>query len=162
MGDVAKASLFRESLVCLKLMEIYENPACYEGARAFYEVGVGGEGWKGADRRQRRREGRSRSPKTSHRLSFKRRSRMTKVCFHPGLGKGTETQSLYNIRTHTPACTHARTQFSESASLSSNLCKLKVWPEKAFMCNMCNKEVCGWVGCCLNWELMRGAGWGRK
>lgn len=71
-------------------MEIYENLACYEGAGAIYEVGVGGEGCKGADRRQWRREGRSRSPKTSHRLSFKKRSRMTKVHFHPGLGKGTE------------------------------------------------------------------------
>lgn len=38
-------------------MEIYENPACYEGARAIYEVGVSGEGCKGADTRQRRRKG---------------------------------------------------------------------------------------------------------
>lgn len=82
------------------MMEIYENPAYYEGAGAIYEGGVGGEGCKGADRRQRRREGRSRSPKTSNQLSFKKRSRMTKVCFHLGLGKGTEKRSLYNIRIH--------------------------------------------------------------
>lgn len=44
MGDVAKATLFRESLVWHKLMEIYENPACYEGAGAIYEEGgAGGE-----------------------------------------------------------------------------------------------------------------------
>lgn len=77
MGDVAKASLFRESLVWLKLMEIYENPACYEGAGAIYEGDVGGEECKGADRRQRRREGRSRSLKTSHQHSFKNCSEMT-------------------------------------------------------------------------------------
>ncbi len=105
-----------------------------------------------------------RRPATNSHL--KKRSRPTKVCFHPGLRKGTEKRSLYDIcvhaHTHTHARTHTFTQFSESASLSSNLCKLKVWPEKAFMCNVCNKEVCGWVGCCLNWELMREAGWGRK
>lgn len=40
-----------------EVMEIYENPACYEGAGAIYKVGVGGEGCKGADRRQRREGG---------------------------------------------------------------------------------------------------------
>lgn len=80
----------------------------------------GGEGCIGTDRRQRRREGRSRSPQTSQQLSFKERSRMTKVRFHLGMGKGTEKRSLYNIRTD--AHSHS---FVQPASLSSNLCKNK-------------------------------------
>lgn len=71
-----KTSLFRESLVWHKLMEIYENPACYEQTRDVYEVGVGGSGdgrQKTEREREREREGRSRSPKTSNQLSFRKR-----------------------------------------------------------------------------------------
>lgn len=129
MGNVAKASLFRESLVWHKLMEIYENPACYEEAGAVYEVGAGGEGCKAADTRRRRREERSRSPKTGQPHSFKKRLRMTKVCFHPS---SVEEQRSHHYTT----CT----QLSEYASLSSYANPL--WPDKPFVCN---KEVYGWA-----------------
>lgn len=64
-------------------MEIYENPACYEGAGAFYEGGGVRIGVKEQDRRKKKREGHSRSLKTSHQHSFKKmfqNDRFTFIC----------------------------------------------------------------------------------
>lgn len=72
-------------------MEIYENPACYEEVRAIYEVDIGGEGCKTADRGYGRRRGvRSRSPANVSHLKGKYMIEDDKVCFHPRLGTGAE------------------------------------------------------------------------
>lgn len=110
----------------------------------FMRWGVGG----GGDGRQKTEgEGCSRSPKTSHQLSFRKRSRMTKVCFHPGLGGKGQSRNHYTTFTNTHTHSHISLSLLPSAQISVNE---KVWPEKAFMCNICNEEVCGWAGCCLN------------
>lgn len=102
-------------------MEIYENPACYEGAGAIYERGEGGEGCKGADRRQRRREGRSRSPKTSHQLSFKKTIESDKGLLSSGVEERNREaiiirQTRAHGHTHTRAHTHSHSSVSLLAS----------------------------------------------
>lgn len=56
----------------------------------------GGEGCSRTDRRQRRREGRSRSLKTSHQHAFKNDI----GSLSSGAGRRTETSSLYSTCTH--------------------------------------------------------------
>lgn len=78
VGDVAKCIFVQGIPGVTQIDGDLLEPSLLRGSRARFYEGVGpscrsGEGCDGADRRQRRREGHSRSLKTSHQHSFKKK-----------------------------------------------------------------------------------------
>lgn len=130
--------LWESSLLWGNWGHLWQGGGSQEGARGQIE-----------GRRGRRGEAGHWRPATGSHLKNDRG--WQRLAFIRGWGEE-QRDDHYTTFAYTHMCVHTYrfTQLSESANLSSNLCKLKVWPEKAFMCSMCDEEACGRVGCCLN------------